>query len=107
MGERTLMGWLIILEGNLTQRRQGAKAQRIAGRYEGGIQAISGGFCLCQSVLCSKAWAILKIVSSPKGSPSSCRPIGNFGALVNPHGMLRPQMPARLAEMVKMSIRYI
>src|SRR5439155_387935 len=47
------------------------------------------------------------IVSSPNGFPSNCSPIGSFGDFVNPQGTLIPQRPARLAEMVKMSIRYI
>ena len=33
--------------------------------------------------------------------------MGSFGEFVNPQGRLSPQMPERLAEMVKISIRYI
>ena len=33
-------------------------------------------------------------ISSPKGLPSNCRPIGSFGLWVKPHGTLMPQMPA-------------
>src|ERR1700759_3528651 len=67
----------------------------------------SGGFCLRQSVVCSNACAIFNKVSSPNGLPSSCKPIGSFGVLVNPHGKLKPQIPARLQEIVKISDKYI
>ena len=56
-------------------------------------------------VRCHEAWASFRIVSSPKGLPSNCNPIGSFGLAVKPQGRLTPQMPARLQEMVKMSDR--
>src|SRR5205814_3297628 len=65
------------------------------------------GFSLCHSVDCSYACASFKIVSSPNGLPSNCKPIGNLGAFVNPHGKLNPQIPAKLHEIVKMSDKYI
>src|SRR3954447_22212123 len=67
----------------------------------------SGGLSLCQFVLCSYAAAICRITSSPNGFPSSCKPIGNFGDFVNPQGTLMPHTPARFAEIVKISVRYI
>src|SRR5712671_239182 len=68
----------------------------------------SGGFSLCHEVACSKAWATFRSVSSPNGLPSSCSPMGSLaGWVVNPHGRLNPQMPARLQDRVKMSERYI
>jgi len=33
--------------------------------------------------------------------------MGSFGFLVKPHGILTPQMPAKLHEIVKMSLKYI
>src|SRR5439155_17174747 len=68
---------------------------------------IHSGFCLCQSVDCSYACAIRNSVPSPNGCPSNCKPIGSFGLVVNPHGTLIPQIPARLQEIVNISDRYI
>ena len=58
----------------------------------------------------SKASDIFNTVVSCRAGPSNCNPTGNFFPLspvVNPQGVLMPQMPAKFAAMVKISARYI
>ena len=57
------------------------------------------GLFKCQSVARSKTRAVRSNVSSAKGAPKSCMPIGRL-AFVRPQGMLIPGMPARLAVIV-------
>src|ERR1700730_5039609 len=56
------------------------------------------GRALCQSVLFYLVFAIWKRRASSSALPSNCRPIGNCfpSMFAKPHGMLIPQMPARL-----------
>src|SRR5207249_1899010 len=63
------------------------------------------GLRLCQSVARSYVCATRRIVSSSNALPRICRPMGKRRA--NPHGTLTPQIPARLALIMKMSHRYI
>src|ERR1700690_1604606 len=55
---------------------------------------------------CSYAYDVLRIVSSSKCLPISCRPIGRLFE-VKPQGIEIPGTPARLTLIVNMSARYI
>src|SRR5262249_25002081 len=81
---------------NLAQRRKDAK-QLLCG--------FARDLCYitarrkCQSVAVSNIRATRSSFSSANGAAINCSPIGN-PPLVNPHGRLRPGIPARLALIV-------
>src|SRR4030095_13223495 len=65
----------------------------------------TGERCLCQSVVCSYAWAMRNTVLSSSALPTICSPTGRLFAM--PAGTLMPGKPARLVGIVNRSFRYM